>query len=156
MAYFLLSDVNQWLARSKYDARIIEPEVEKAVKDAGFGIVSLRYNTTTWVDQATTPRLVWTALSMIYAAWWLQRQIGDDTEAEIGQTYPIRLEARGMAILNGIATELIDLPEADPDPELVGYKTALFFPTDESTQLAEDDPCDPNGTPRVFSMGTRF
>jgi hypothetical protein len=71
-------------------------------------------------------------------------------------SYAVRLEDRAMALLMGIANDTIDLPGVDPDPALIDVHAPLFYPTDASTQLSVDDPTDPDGTPRVFDMVTRF
>lgn len=91
---------------------------------------------------------------MLYAAWFLQRQISDDEQTE--QDYPVRLEKRAYAMLDAILAGLIDLPGVDPDPSLSDTQSAVFFPTDESTALYQDDPCNPDGSPRAFTMAQVF
>jgi hypothetical protein len=154
VSYLVPDQINAWLAATKYTVSTVEDELDAAVVAAGFGRVSTRYDTAVWVDASTTPPLVMTALSMLYAAWYLQRQISDDELTE--QDYPIRLENRAYALLDAIAATLIDLPGVDPDPSLNDTKTAIFFPTDESTQLYEDDPTNPDGSPRAFTMAQVF
>jgi hypothetical protein len=154
VSYLVDTGVNAWLASTKYTVQAVEPELEAAVVAAGFGRLSTRYDTAVWTDTASTPPLVLTALSMLYAAWFLQRQISDDEQTE--QDYPVRLEKRAWDMLTAIATDLIDLPGVDPDPGLVDARGAVFFPTDESTALYEDDPTDPNGSPRAFTMAQVF
>jgi len=154
VAYLTDETVNAWLAHTKYTIEVVEPELETAVVAGGFGKLSLRYATTGWTDEASTPPLVITALSMLYAAWYLQRQISDDEMDAM--SYPIRLEARAWAMLDAIATGLIDLPGVDPDPTLTDNRGPLFFPDDASTQLSIDDPFDPEGSPRAFAMNQVF
>jgi hypothetical protein len=156
VAYLTVDGVNAFLAATKYDVAEIEEDLEQHVVDAGFAIVAARYATEDWTDKDLTPSLVFTALCMIYAAWFLQRQIGDDQDEQEGFSYQVRLEQRGMAILKAIADGTYDLPGVEPDPDLVNAGVPLFFPTDASTTLAEEDPFDPDGSPRAFSMGTRF
>lgn len=154
MAYLETTDINQWLASTKYTVSSVEDDLDASVVSIGFGRLSTRYATDDWTDKASTPDLVITALSMLYAAWFLQRQISDDEMTD--QDYPIRLEKRAYQLLDGIATDIIDLPGFDPDPDLISGRAPVFFPTDSSTQLSLDDPTDPDGSPRAFSMNTRF
>ena len=154
MSYLVDDGVNAWLAHTKYTISAVEPELDAAVVSAGFARLSTRYDTAVWVDTASTPPLVLTALSMLYAAWFLQRQISDDELTE--QDYPIRLENRAWGMLDAIGLTLIDLPGVDPDPTLNESKSAVFFPTDSSTSLWEDDPTDPEGSPRAFTMAQVF
>lgn len=154
MSYLTDETVNTWLASTKYTIEVVEPELDAAVVAAGFARLSTRYDTTTWTNTATTPDLVITALSMLYAAWFLQRQISDDQMSD--QDYPIRLENRAWSMFDGIANDTINLPGVDPDPTLIEGKAPLFFPTDDSTTLWEEDPEDPDGTPRAFSMNQVF
>jgi len=151
VAYLSIDKVNQWLATTKYTVTSVEDELDASVASTGFGRVSTRYATDDWVDNGTTPSLVITALSMLYAAWFLQRQISDDEMTD--QDYPIRLERRAYELLDGIAGDIIDLPGVDPDPALIEARAPVFFPTDSSTTLWEDDP---DGSPRAFTMGATF
>lgn len=154
MAYLDDDRVNSWLAATKYQVQALEPELEEQVVQQGFARLSTRYAIDLWLDEASTPPLVITALSMLYAAWYLERQISDDQlDAD---SYPIRLEARAWGLIDGIASDTIDLPGVDPDPAILAGRQPLFYPDDSSTALWEDDPTDPNGAPRHFSMGQTF
>lgn len=154
MAYLTIDSINAWLASTKYTVNTVEPVLEDTVVESGFARVSLRYATTSWIDTASTPSLVLSALSMLYAAWFLQRQISDDEMTD--QDYPIRLEARAWALLDSIGANVVDLPGVDPDPALAAVGQPLFFPTDTSTSLWEADEADPEGSPRAFTMGAIF
>jgi hypothetical protein len=153
VAYLSVDGINAWLASTKYTAANLDTELEQGVIDWGFGKLSTRYATDTWIDDSTTPGRVLTGLEMLYAAWFLQRQVSDDDGMP---DYALHLEKRAMDYLCGIADDIIDLPGVDPDPDLIKRRAPVFFPTDSSTQLAEDDPHDPNGSPRAFSMSSLF
>lgn len=153
MAYLTVDGINAWLASSKYQITAVEDELEQGVIDWGFAKLSTRYATADWVDELTTPALVLTGMEMLYAAWFLQRQISDDDGMP---EYALHLERRAMEFLTGIADDIIDLPGVDPDPDLIAVRAPVFFPTDSSTQLAEDDPTDPDGSPRAFSMNAVY
>lgn len=155
MAYLTKEQVNVWLAETKLQVSAIDADLDTAVADAGLAVLSVRYATSTWADGASTPELVVQALSMLYASWYLQRQIGADDDALDETSYPIRLEKRAMAVLQGILDRTIEI-DVDPDPTLAAIDQPLFFPTDSSTQLSVDDPTDPDGSPRVFAMNQRF
>jgi hypothetical protein len=154
VAYLVEDQVNAWLASTKYHVDALEDELEAAVVGSSFAAVSTRYDTSEWLDDVTTPSLMTVAMSMLYAAWWLQRQISEDELTD--QSYPIRLEERAMTLLTGIADATIDLPGVDPDPDLTAGRGPLFYPNDASTALWEDDPLDPLGSPRAFTMGSAF
>lgn len=154
MSYLSTTPVNTWLATTKYTVDAIESPLDEMVQGIIFGKLALRYDTSTWTDGTDTPALILSAMSMLYAAYYMQRQISEDDQTP--ETYPVRLETRALDLIAGILAELVDIPDADPDPTLTTNRGLEFFPTDASTQLAIDDPTDPNGTPRVFSMQHRF
>jgi hypothetical protein len=153
VSYLTLGRVNSWLASTKYTEDIVEPDLEQQVADIAFGQLSARYDTSVWIDEVTTPSLVNTAMSMLYAAWFYLRQVGDDSDMA---DYGYKLEERALALLAGISNETIDIPGVDPNPELAVGGSPGFFPTDASTQLWIDDPTDVDGTPVYFSMQETF
>lgn len=112
--------------------------------------VSNAYDTTTWVDVNTTPRLVRVAIAKKFTAWAYRRQYSEsitDTDA----MYAAKLDENAETIIQGIVDGSIEIPGLPSS----STSTPLFYPTDSSSsQLPTVD--DPSLGPARFSMGMVF
>lgn len=151
MAYLQLEQVQGWLNAYKYDVSVdsIDPEQEAAAADQVIPILEQRYDTSLWVDGASTPPMVLRIIAMLVASFTLRKAISEDD----GQAnYCSWLERRVQKLLEGLVSGLIDLPGVEEDPNAPLSSSIVFFPTDESTELWRDDPYDEGGSALVFDM----
>ena len=147
MALITVSDVQSWFT----DDRLrLAPEQdnlpeETDVSNEVLARVSVRYDTTTWVDPDTTPALIRSVISARVGSIRYRKVYADQLEE--GPNYADWLydewsETTLMGIIDG-QIPLLDAADLSTAQANAGPK---FFPTDASSV---DDPA-------VFSMGKTF
>lgn len=108
------------------------------------------FDTSTWVDETTTPKLVRTALAKMYAAWFYQRQYSEDQSDT--NDYARKLEANAEMLITGMLDGTIEIVEV---VDIAPSGQAGFYPDDESSSM-EATADDRSLGPEVFSMGLVF
>ena len=152
MSYLVSKNVQDWLQNTKYVVTTVNTSFESQASLTVLGKLGRRYDTSTWIDASSTPALVLNVIAMLVASYELRKAASE----EDGLTeYADWLEGRATQICEDILEGAIEIG-VDPDTTTAVGGSAVFFPTDASTQLATDDPCDPDGTPQMFSMGQVF
>lgn len=105
----------------------------------------------TWVDVATTPKLIRTIISRKYFAWFYFRQYSEDIGTN-ENTYANKLDASAEMLIAGILDGSIIIPGLAVD-----LSTITFYPTDASSAMdPKDVPSDPSVGPAAFSMTKTF
>ncbi len=108
------------------------------------------YDTSTWVDSTTTPKLVRTIISKTYASFYIDRWYSEDQEE--GNDYAARLMQNAEMLITGIIDGNIEIPgEGVPDTP----RGPSFFPTDASSALTPTDDHPEYGGP-YFSLSKQF
>ena len=153
MAYLSVDNINNWLATSKYSVSAVNADMENNAAALVLGKLDGRYAIEDWVDQVSTPDMIVSILAMLVAAWEYDRAVSEDGE---GDSYAARLERRAMELLMGLSDGTITIPDVPQDPSADSGYGPAFFPTDDSTELFAEDPYDPEGSPRAFTMGMKF
>jgi hypothetical protein len=134
----------------------LDGDLVETVASMVLGQVQPAYDTATWVDATTTPRMVRAIIGMYYVAWYYQRTYAEDTGTA---TYADRLLRWAQMLINGILagnTVLTDVPVAGQV-----YGQPSFYPNDLSsaTHASDLDIADPErGSvgPAYFTMGQVF
>jgi hypothetical protein len=111
--------------------------------------VASAFDTSTWVNDTTTPRLVRVAIAKKFVAWAYRRQYSESI-TEQDAAYASLLEENSETIVLGLVDGSIELPgvtSATDEP--------AFYPTDASS-LMEATTDDPSLGPAKFSMGMVF
>lgn len=157
MARVLLKELQQWFERSKLEVGDIDFELEATAVEMVFAKLSGKYSTTTWVDVGTTPRLVRKILSMLYAAWYYQRQYSEENPEE--KMYGVRLEERARTLVDGVLLGALDL--VDVEGTVSKTHGPVFWPTDATGSTQQYDAMGnaigrEDGADRKFSMGMLF
>lgn len=150
MSYLTLQQINKWLATTKYQAASINSEMETAAASIVTGKLNTRYDIVGWVDSNSTPEIVCTVMAMLVAAWEYDKATSEDDDG--GDPYAVRLERRAMALLESLASGVIDIPGVEADQ----VDGPVFWPSDDSTALYDSDPYSRDATPQVFSMNKVF
>lgn len=148
-------EVQQWLETTKLDVPSVDTELELTARTMVFGKVGQSYDTTTWVDPASTPRLIRSAVAMLVAAWTYARAYSEDDSSTSG--YAKWLESKALDLADSITSGTSDLSEVAGDPVSSGQPA--FFPTDNTgTETALDDTgmLLEDSSARKFYMGSRF
>jgi hypothetical protein len=151
MARIELGDAQAWLEPSKaeldeFDVDLLE-QVETQVLSA---LVGTGYDTSTWVDTTSTPDLIKSIISMLYASYYLQRQYSEDQEVD--NPWAKRLYDMATANIRGLISGTLTLTDTS-DFTVAG--APAFYPTDASSAACPDYYDKSLGDAR-FSMGMEF
>jgi hypothetical protein len=141
------AEAQAWAEGTKLTIATLDNELELHLSTEVIDRLASAFDTSTWVDSATTPKLVRTIISKLYVAWFYDRQYSEDIEQ--GNNYADRLKANAETLIAGLIAGTIGLPGV---ADTVG---PVFYPTDASSaqQPTVDDP---SLGPAAFSMGMRF
>jgi len=157
MSYLSVSEIQSWLQATKHVISAVDTNLEEAAFEKIVGKVGRRYDTSTWVDTATTPTMIINLMAMQVAAdeyrKWVSENRGEPD-------YSDSLDERIMRLCEGIADGSIILfdgsDEISPSPDTSLGGTPAGFPTDAATEAYDTLPFDDGSAPRVFQMNMRF
>ena len=122
-----VAKIQQWLEKTKLTITSVDPDQAESARQIAFAQLVNSYDTTVWVDVATTPKLVQSAISMLIAAWIYQKAYSEDG---IVPAYGISPEEKAYALLNGIADGVVALEEY---PGVGAQSETVSFLPDDST-----------------------
>jgi hypothetical protein len=149
MAHITAAQAQAWAEGTKLTIAVLDAELEDQLAEEVIRrLQSASIDTSLWVNDATTPKLVRVIIAKLYVAWVYDRQYSEDIEQ--GSNYADRLKANAEALILGLIDGTIEL---DPVTNVVGEP--VFYPTDASSALLAT-PDDPSLGPAAFSMGMRF
>ena len=153
MAHFInVEDVQSWLTEDRLlldadDGLSEETNVSNEVKSA----VESRYDTSLWIDRATTPTLIRSIISARVAAIRYRKAYADQLEEE---SYADWLDMWYKMQLEGIISGQIQLLDATDLTAALASSAPTFHPDDTSS--IDDPPFLPGEGPAKFSMGKIF
>jgi hypothetical protein len=150
MARIEVPDAQAWVEKTKLDFTNLDPGLLEQIESQVVGRLAGQFDTSTWTDHTTTPKMVKSVIAMFFVAWFYDRTYSEDQEQ--GNDYAAMLRAQAEALLVGILDGSTVLPEVPGDNEPSGPS---FYPNDESSALCPTDE-DPSLGPAVFSIGFRF
>lgn len=112
MAYLVVADVQTWIEESKLTVSSVDTGLEAVASSKVIARLSELYDTSLWLDVASTPVLVRQVMAMFVAAWTYRRQYSEDTDES--PNYADWLENLGNTLLDDLANGLVTLPGVDP------------------------------------------
>ena len=147
MSNIVMQEAQAWCEKTKLNlGTSLDDELEASITAQVIGQVAQVYETSSWVDPDTTPRLVRTVIAMLYVSWIYDRTYSEDADPS---SYGALLRSRAEALLASIISGGVTLPEITPS---VDTGQPAFYPTDASTEdEASDD--DASAGPEKFTMG---
>lgn len=149
MARVQLSEVATWVEPAKVPITVLDPELLSALEEEVLVQLAPQYTTTTWVDPATTPKIVRVIIAKMYASFHIDRAYSENQDG--GNDYAARIMANANMLLTGLVSGSFELPESPPG----NASTPSFFPTDfSSAQTATSD--NPEFGGPYFSLGRVF
>jgi hypothetical protein len=150
-AHIAVTDANAWLEATKLSLSTIDAELESQVSLQIFARLAPVFNTASWADVNTTPKLVKSIVAMYYTAAIYDRAYSDDSDTS--SNYAATLRGLADANIAGLLSGTLVLTE-DPAANSDSGKP-VFFPNDLSSANAAtvDNPSD--GGP-AFTMGSVF
>lgn len=148
MSRISLQEAQAWAEATKLTIASLDTNLLDHLEEEVLRRVGVVVDTTTWVDETTTPKIVRTAISKLYVSMLYDRQYSEDIAD--GNAWATRLAANAEMLITGIVNGTIELPGTTSDagqPE--------FYPTDTSS-LMDPTSSDPSLGPAAFSMGMVF
>lgn len=148
-----IAEVQQWIQDTRLSVGVVDPELEASAFSRVAGALALRYTTTSWVNTATTPTLVRAIISMLIAAWTINRAHAETVDQV--DAYGIHLESSALVLLGGLADGSILADDTAVSDSATG--TPAFWPTDNATLVAKEEGWDADGAaPLMFTAGKVF
>jgi hypothetical protein len=144
-----VKEVQAWLEPTKLTIAEVDADLATQVEEQILSRVAVAYNTSTWVNELTTPRLIRSIIAMEYASFFIDRQYSED---ERSNAWARRLSMMLETMLKGILDGSVDLIDVTTP---VLNSAASFYPNDASSVLEPTDD-DSSLGPSAFSMGRRF
>jgi hypothetical protein len=121
-------EINAWLDSSKLEVSSVDPELEAAVTPLVFSQLARVYDTTGWLNVASTPELVRKLIGMQMAAVLYRRAYSEQTTET--PSWPEYLEELMANTVIGIIAGTIDLVDV---PGLEGEATGPTFVPNATT-----------------------
>jgi len=154
MARIAVVQVRAWLEPTKLkhpDAML--PALLDHAETEVLARVSSVYDITTWVDATTTPPLIQTIISKMYAGWFYDIAYSEDVGAN-ENTWAQRILQNAEMLIVGIVDGSITIPTVGPST----IAQPMFYPNDNSSI---QDPRDNQGYdtslgPNKFSINQVF
>jgi hypothetical protein len=153
MARVTLRELQAWAERTKFDIKSLDQhntDLLEQIEEEVLLRVESAYDTSTWTDSTTTPRIVRVAIAKMYVAWAYRRQYSEDI-GDTDASYAAQLEANANTIIAGIVDGSIEIPTEPAS----NAGTPVFYPTDDSS-ISEPTYDDPSLGPAKFSMNLVF
>jgi hypothetical protein len=148
MSRITVLQARAWGEQTKLDIGELDTDLLAHLEGEILARISNVVDTSTWVDELTTPALVQTIITKMYVSWLYDRQYSEDLDQ--GNAYAARLMLNAETLIEGIIDGTIVIPGTDTDAGL-----PAFYPNDASSAQEPTD-ADPSLGPNKFSMGTTF
>jgi hypothetical protein len=148
MSHITVANAQAWTEKTKLDlGATLDGELEDQLSLQVLAKVAGTVDTSTWVDQSTTPRIIKSVIAMLYAATWYRRTYSEESDTP---TYADILQGMAENLLEGILAGTVDIVEITTDDTI---SEAQSYPTDTSSALSPTVD-DPSLGPNAFSMST--
>lgn len=151
MTYLAPTDVSVWADGNKLQLSTVDASLETSVATQVLSRIGTVTDVSTWINAATTPKIVLKIMAMIYVGWYFERTYSEDQEAN---SYGLLLMQQADKLLEGIVAGEYDLPGV---ADIADISNPIFYPTDHSSAVQDTDPAmqydSSLGGPK-FSMGT--
>lgn len=149
MVRITVEDVRGWVEVTKLNIQDLDMNFLPQLETEVLARISTVYDSTTWVDAASTPPLIRVIITKMYAGWVYDRAYSEN-QAEANPYAAMLKENAGM-LLQGLIDGTIELPgipaTSNPNPS--------FYPNDASSAM-EPTLEDPSLGPAKFSLGKVF
>lgn len=150
MARITPVDAQGWAESTKLNLSTLDGSLLDQMETEVLSRLASAYDTTLWIDPASTPKVVKVIISKLYVAWFYDRQYSENQEQ--GNDYAAMLRTNAEMLITGLLDGTISIPGVTPVGSAGG---AAFYPNDNSSALAPT-PDDPSLGPAKFSMGKIF
>lgn len=149
MARILLSDAQGWAESTKLPLSSLDVSLLDQIESEVLARVSSAYDTSTWLDAATTPTVIKVIFAKTYVAWVYDRQYSENQTQ--GNDYAMLLRQNAEMLITGLIDGTINIPGVIP----TGSGIPSYYPNDASSAMPPTID-DPSLGPAKFSMGKVF
>lgn len=142
-----IQQAQAWAEKTKLNlGSALDDELEASIAAQVIGQVAQAYETSSWVDSDTTPKLVRSVIAMYYVSWIYDRTYSEEADLS---SYGALLRLRADQLLASIVSGGVVLPDVTPTSDIGSPE---FYPTDASSlQTANADDTSLGG--EKFTMG---
>lgn len=149
MARISLDDVKAWVESSKLNPQALDQDHLDQLETEILARLGSVYNTSTWVDKASTPRLVQVIIAKAYTGWLYDKSYSENQV--VSNNYARLIKNNAEMLIQGILDGTIEIPGVIAASPVA----PSFYPTDASSaqQPTFDDP---SLGPANFSLGKTF
>lgn len=148
MSRITVNEAKAWAEPTKLTIAPLDVDLLDHLEEEVLRRVGVVVDTTSWVDAATTPKIVRTAISKFYVSMLYDRQYSEDIAD--GNAWAQRLAANAELLISGIVDGTIEVPGATSEAG-----QPVFYPNDASS-AATPTFDDPSLGPAKFSMNMVF
>lgn len=149
MVRITVEEVRGWVEVTKLNVQDLDLNFLPQLETEVLAKISTVYDTTTWIDAASTPALIRVILTKMYAGWIYDRAYSENQSE--ANPYAAMLKENAGMLLQGLIDGTIELPgipaTSSPNPS--------FYPNDASSAM-EPTFEDPSLGPARFSLGKVF
>lgn len=150
MARISVDDVKAWVENSKLDPQALDLDHLSQIEEETLARLNAVYDSTTWVDRASTPRLIQVIIAKMYTSW-LYAKFYSENQSD-PNLYGVKVGQNAEMLIQGILDGTILIPGLPPTNPV----TATFYPNDASSAQCPGDNDDWSLGPAKFSMGKIF
>lgn len=133
MSRIEVEDAQAWAEKTKLPIATLEPNLVSQVEGQVLDRLSGGFDTSTWLDSATTPPIIKSVIAMFYVSWIYDKQYSEDQQQL--NDYAMLLRAQAESLMIGIMDGSTAIPGL-PVPTTGG---PAFYPTDSSSALQPTD-----------------
>jgi hypothetical protein len=150
MSRIVVAEAQAWLEPTKLTLAALDTNLLDQIEEEVLDQISSSYDTSGWIDNTNTPKIVRTAIAKMYASWVYNRQYSEDTDQ--GNPYAQKLLDNATMVISGIIDGTVDIPGI---PDIAGNPS--FYPNDASSLIdPKDSPDDTSVGPNLFSVNQVF
>lgn len=149
MALITVEEVRGWVETTKLDITSLDLNFLPQIETETLARLGTVFDTSGWVDPASTPPLVRVIITKLYAGWVYDKYYSEN-QAERNE-YAMMLKENAGMLLQGLIDGTLEIPGVDPSTA----QAPSYYPNDASSaQYPTSD--DPSLGPAKFSMGKVF
>lgn len=156
MARITVQEAQAWVENTKFTIgnngafKTQDLNLLTQIEEEVLARIASAYDTSTWINSATTPHLVRVAIAKKFVAWMYRRQYSEDLP-DADAAYSALLDVNAETIIVGIVDGVIEVPGLPGE----STQTPGFYPTDASSAL-EPTWDDMSLGPNQFSINQVF
>lgn len=149
MSRISIDDVTAWVEDTKLHPAAIDGDHLDHIETEIFARINGVYDTSLWIDKATTPRLIQVIIAKTYAGWLYDKMYSENQSQP--NIYSRLLKQNAEMLIDGILDGTIEIPGVPATTS----QGPTFYPNDVSSAMTPTFE-DPSLGPAKFSMGRLF